>query len=1419
MKQKLLNNLRLRAVWLVAMILCAVTGAWADEVTDKLTQSWSGVTSTSYSSWEDKTATSDAVYAGNSAGGNSSIQLRSNNNNSGIVTTTSGGKVKSITVEWQSSTSNGRTLNVYGKNSAYSDASDLYNSSNQGDLLGTIVYGTSTTLEIDDDYEYIGFRSASGAMYLTSVSIVWTTSGGGDTPTLEDNDLALTGAPIALNFDLYNNASAQVLNYSTSSTGAVTVSSSEYIETEVDAVNKTITVTPVKKTASEQTITVNQAADATYAAGSVTFTVSIGDSTPFTGGDVTFTASSDMGTSPITKQVVTFTCSNGVLNNGSEYRLYKNSETTFSLSNEAIASGYVITGIAFTGVSGNPASGFASQDGWTTNGNNGTWTGSASSVSFTASGAQVRATEIVVTVGTNAPLSSISLSGTYPTTFHVGDAFSYDGIIVTATYEDESTKNVTASATFSGYDMANAGDQTVTVSYTENEVVKTATYDITVNAPATLTSIALSGTYPTEFQQGDEFSSEGIVVTANYDDQTTQIVTGEAEFLGYNMATIGEQTVTVSYGGKTATYSINVAEKKGTEDNPYTVAEIIDYIETLNGATSPEVFVRGIISQIDSYNDKYHSITYWISDNGSTETQFECYSGLGLNSAQFSSIEDLQIGDQVVVAGTAKKYGEVYEYNYNNYIVSLVRKPVAPTFSPEAGAVVSGTEVALSTTTEDAVIYYTLDGSVPTTSSTEYTEAIEITEATTIKAIAVKNDVSSDVSTATYTIEAQITRINAENVNLAYDATSGEIAYTITNPVQNVELAAVTTADWISNIAVTDNKVTFTTTVNSDELYDRQATITLSYTGAENKVITVTQARTIWDYVKNLPFEYDGNGSGSLPVGLTQSGLGTYTSSPAMKFDGTGDVLVLKFNERPGTLTFDIKGNSFSGGTFKVQTSSDGVEYTDLETYTELGNTQNEEFTNLDENVRYIKWIYTEKSNGNVALGNISLAKYSYNPSIALSTEAVEVDADEHDGTITVSYNQITNVVSQVYFCNAEGESATYNWIEAEINNSNNVDYVIGENTSTEARTAYMKVYTIDDQANDVYSNLITITQAGYVPTTTYTLVNSITPGKRYIIANGSNVAMGVQNTNNRAAVDVTITEGTIKLAAGSGVQEFVIYGPDANGYYSIYDETEEGYLYAASSGSNHLKTQGTNDANGRWSIEFDGESVATITAQGENARNLMRFNSGNNIFSCYGSGQDDIYLYESEEDAVVTNVKVQLNDKGFATYASDNTLDFLNADASFSAWQVTGVSGSTIQFEQIESTVASGKGIMLMGSANAEITINILPAGGSTLSTNKLVGITEATEVAADTYFGLKGNEFVKVNAGTIAAGKAVLPASLAAGVKSFTFNFNGVPTGVNGFETVDAENARIFNLAGQRLSTPQKGLNIVNGKKVLVK
>lgn len=147
------------------------------QIEDYLTVDLIGETGNSYTSWKDKKSNSAAVYAGQSISNIDNIQLRSdkdkNNNYSGIVTTTSGGKVKKIIVEWGGATANGRTLNIYGKNDAYSNPNDLYDNTKSGENLGTIVKGTSTELEITGDYRYIGLRSNSDAMYITSIIIIW----------------------------------------------------------------------------------------------------------------------------------------------------------------------------------------------------------------------------------------------------------------------------------------------------------------------------------------------------------------------------------------------------------------------------------------------------------------------------------------------------------------------------------------------------------------------------------------------------------------------------------------------------------------------------------------------------------------------------------------------------------------------------------------------------------------------------------------------------------------------------------------------------------------------------------------------------------------------------------------------------------------------------------------------------------------------------------------------------------------------------------------------------------------------------------------------------------------------------------------------------------------------------------------------
>lgn len=237
-------------------------------IDDVLTRETTGVTngSTTYASWSGKTATSSAIYAGNSAGGNDAIQLRSNNSNSGIVTTTSGGKVTHVEVDWESNTASDRKLDIYGRNVAYSAATELYSTSTQGTKLGSITCGTSTELEITGDYEYIGLRSNSGAMYLASVTITWSSAGGSSSYTdytticQEVTGIAISGSyPTAfVQYDSFSFAGGIVTaTFENGSTQDVTslATFSGYNMDEVGV--QTVTVTYMGQTAKYE-ITINQ---------------------------------------------------------------------------------------------------------------------------------------------------------------------------------------------------------------------------------------------------------------------------------------------------------------------------------------------------------------------------------------------------------------------------------------------------------------------------------------------------------------------------------------------------------------------------------------------------------------------------------------------------------------------------------------------------------------------------------------------------------------------------------------------------------------------------------------------------------------------------------------------------------------------------------------------------------------------------------------------------------------------------------------------------------------------------------------------------------------------------------------------------------------------------------------------------------
>ena len=143
---------------------------------DVLTNDDVGTQSGSYVEWT-ATKESGAVYAGQSAGGsatNPCIQLRSNNSNSGIVMTKGSGKnVSSVTIEWNAQSAAERVVQVYGSTTPYSSPADLYGDA-KGTLLGELTNGSGeVTVDVAavGEFPYIGIRSKSSALYLTSVAI------------------------------------------------------------------------------------------------------------------------------------------------------------------------------------------------------------------------------------------------------------------------------------------------------------------------------------------------------------------------------------------------------------------------------------------------------------------------------------------------------------------------------------------------------------------------------------------------------------------------------------------------------------------------------------------------------------------------------------------------------------------------------------------------------------------------------------------------------------------------------------------------------------------------------------------------------------------------------------------------------------------------------------------------------------------------------------------------------------------------------------------------------------------------------------------------------------------------------------------------------------------------------------------------
>lgn len=180
------------------------------------------------------------------------------------------------------------------------------------------------------------------------------------------------------------------------------------------------------------------------------------------------------------------------------------------------------------------------------------------------------------------------------TIYDIGEEINLNGMVVTATYSDNTTKNVTGDCTVTGFDSSKeAVSKTITVTYEE----KTAEFKIEIK-DYNLKSITIINK-PTKLMYtiDDDFDSTGLKVEAKYSDNTTKDITENIEVVGFDKTAEENKTITVKYGNKTDTFEVNVYE---------CILEI-DFYNVYNGHSS-EIFSNKFTGELDS--SKYIETKY-----------------------------------------------------------------------------------------------------------------------------------------------------------------------------------------------------------------------------------------------------------------------------------------------------------------------------------------------------------------------------------------------------------------------------------------------------------------------------------------------------------------------------------------------------------------------------------------------------------------------------------------------------------------------------------------------------------------------------------------------------------------------------------------------------------------------------------------
>lgn len=475
------------------------------------------------------------------------------------------------------------------------------------------------------------------------------------------------------------------------------------------------------------------------------------------------------------------------------------------------------------------------------------------------------------------------------------------------------------------------------------------------------------------------------------------------------------------------------------------------------------------------------------------------------------------------------------------------------------------------------------------------------------------------------------------------------------------------------------------------------------------------------------------------------------------------------------------------------------------------------------------------KAGETVTLTATPAANYVFGAWTVLDSDAAEVTVTDNKFTMPASaveveasfirqYTVTTNVAGETTnvkrnngaTLSLDAPSAIGEWEFAGWSSSNDVaNPVFVSNTATV--TADMTLYAV------------WTVQAG---PTEYRKVTSgsVESGEYLIVYEGDNAAFNGSLTKLDDAsnfVTVTINDGKITPTDEIDAATFTI---DAT---AKTIKSASGYYIGQTSNANGFASDKTTTYENTMSID-NGDAV--IVSGGA----YLRFNSASNQnrFRYYKSssytGQKAIQLYKKVTGTPIYTMgakeSVHVSAAGYATYSSDKALDF-SQTAGMKAYLVTS-DGASTGYTQVTQTPANTG--LLLKAAEDDYNVYIVSTSNTDVSSNKMVGVNTATAITATadgkTNFvlqkGSQGTGFYKVTTAgfTVRAKSAYLSVALSGGAREhsfFTLPDDGQTTGISAVENSDSnvQNGKVYDLQGRQVSSPKRGLYIVNGKKVVVK